>query len=137
MASGSHQNHPVAFLLYLSFQVFMNILSVQTTFYVWGLRDKLSLGMEFLCLLPQPGNLNYTRDSLVVVFMKRISCLMCSHNFLNRNCFTLDIIANFTYSTTALNLFSRKYIVCMYGFIYTYKYMQKNLSHRGRLSAYT
>lgn len=62
MASRGHQNHPVMSLLYLSFQVFMNILSVQTTFYVWGLRDKLSLGMEFLCLLPQLGNVNYTGD---------------------------------------------------------------------------
>lgn len=45
----------------MSFQASMNILCVQTTFYVWGLRDKSSLGVEFLCLEPQPGNVSYTR----------------------------------------------------------------------------
>lgn len=101
----------------------------------WG-RNYLLARNSYVCCLNQEMWTILEIDSLVVVFMKRIFCLMCSHNFLNRNCFTLDIIANFIYSITALNLFSRKY-VCVYGFIYTYKYMQKNLSHRGHLSTYT
>lgn len=61
MVSRGSQNPTVEFLLYLPFQVFMNMLSVQTTFYEWGLRDRSSLGVEFLCLEPQPGNVSYTR----------------------------------------------------------------------------
>jgi len=52
---------------------------------VWSLNQEMSAVLE--------------TDSLLIAFM--ITCLMCSCNF-------LDIIGNFIYSITALNLFSRK-----------------------------
>lgn len=61
MVSRGSQNLTVEFLLYLPFQVFINVLSVHTAFYMWGLRDKLSLGVKFLCFEPQSGNVNCTR----------------------------------------------------------------------------
>lgn len=60
---------------------------------VWSLNQEMSAMLDV--------------DSFIIAFMMR-TCLMCSCNFLSRNCFFLDILGNFIYSITALNLFSRK-----------------------------
>lgn len=96
----------VRILLLSSFYIFLYLFRLPFMLEDWGTNHLLewnscvwSLNQEMSAILDI--------DNLIIAFMIR-TCLMCLCNFLSRNCFILDIIGNFIYSITALNLFSRK-----------------------------